>query len=133
MKMKKNVELLEKVKLHILEEPRRYNQDVAVKNVSTEVAPCGTQACILGWVVRLGAPRWRCSCGMNDCYAGADGKAAKLLGLSHDEAEVVYSGGGSLWPSRFREQLRKAKTPRGKARAAANFIDYLIAGGKVIE
>ena len=51
-KSKMNVRLLRKVQKHILEEPKRYDQDIVAK--ASSEAPCGTACCIAGWAEVLG-------------------------------------------------------------------------------
>lgn len=87
-----NKELLAKVRDHILEEPRRYNQGTFGKK--SEIAPCGTEACLAGWTVFLVD-------GVDITQAGASPRtqlyvqqrAADLLGLT--TAERFFKGGQS--------------------------------------
>jgi len=63
--MKLNIELFEKVKAHILEEPRRLSQITWVTTreqqpvrfaeivSSDQEPPCGTVACVAGWTSLL--------------------------------------------------------------------------------
>jgi len=119
-----NVELLEKVKQHILEEPRR----LVMGRVKLEGEPgttpkpnslmpiyaagntyeskqkfpdCGTMACIMGWARIL------------DPVAARDGGFGRLCDAS-------------TWPKRFRNRYAKAKTPIMRAKIAAARIDHFI-------
>lgn len=73
-------ELLRKVQHHILEEPKRANIREWV--YPSDKAPCGTEACISGWVCILvdGRYEWpACQYGF-----GARRRAAELLHLDLD-------------------------------------------------
>ena len=138
-----NTELLEKVKQHILEEPRRYDQGTW-GGVSDE-APCGTRACIAGWTIHLGG-----RVGLETLQQGGGKRsvfrsAQRLLRLSDEEAQALFTGdpspcgcgepscGLNEWPYRFARRYQNAKTARGRAGAAAAYLDWIIRTGKVID
>ena len=95
---KLNAPLLRKVLQMIEEEPRRYNQWRWVSTVPTDVAPCGTQACIAGWAVLADKPKeeWPAvQANMIRNYIGVEHYIRKtamhLLGLTLAEAGALFS------------------------------------------
>jgi hypothetical protein len=132
-----NVKLLARVRDHILEEPRRYDQELWGR--PSDEAPCGTAACIAGWTALLGR-----KVTLKQLRANPDVSAVarELLNLEPGEASVLFAGSPgwycgdpdcslNRWPARYAAQYRRAKTARGRARAAANYIDYIIKTGSV--
>lgn len=135
-KRKLNVRLLRKIQKHILEEPRRFFMDwfiakgtpgkkdltaignwTAVCDLSSVTPPCGTAACIAGWVnlFRKHDP------------TDHDAAARELgleLGQQHRVFNVMY------WPELFRYSYTKAKTPQTRAKIAAERIEHLIKTGE---
>lgn len=131
---KKNLKLLARVRDHILEEPRRYNQGVFGQESGE--APCGTRACIAGWAALLGGAATLAE--LAEGTAEIRDKAQALLGLDAGEADILFHGDpacscGLNWPTPYARRHAKAKTPRGRARAAADYIDFIIRTGKVTE
>lgn len=134
-----NTELLAKVRDHILEEPRRYDQGTWGKQ--SEEAPCGTVACLAGWTAYLGGLMTLTE--LQEGAAVVRERAQRALGLSDIEARMLFAGrprcdcGSDLceygWPHRFAIQYENAMTDEGRARAAADYIDHIIATGKVID
>lgn len=124
-----NVELLERVKAHILEEPRRL--DMGLWADSEGEAPCGTVGCIAGWAIILGTGARFDRTGFQLVYrnnrpvAGFAHSAAKLLGLSIDQANEVFCVGG--WPDDLADMYDSARDDRGRAEATAKRINRLIA------
>jgi hypothetical protein len=146
-----NVELLEKVKQHILEEPRRYNQQHWIGVGETEIRkrfgkvgdlpPCGTMACIAGWTCILAGVDLK---GV-DLFSISD-KAEELLGINciqadrlfssvaedalvdeemdEDEYQEYFSGD---WPYGFAKDYVLAKTAEDRAKVAVARIDHFIA------
>lgn len=139
-----NTELLARVRDHILEEPRRYDQTTFGE--ASEDAPCGTAACIAGWAAHLSGrvSLKKLRAPMNPVREIRQ-TAQRALGLTDEEARVLFTGdptpcwcgdkdcalGG--WPPRFGKRYEKAKTARGRASAAAAYIDHIIATGKVTD
>jgi hypothetical protein len=123
-----NVRLLRKVQRHILEEPRRFiMRALSVKGKpgetilgdfgNAQTLPwCGTAACIAGWI---------------NILSNIDGDACsaeKLLGLDfYGGAPLFYE---RQWPSRFRQDFAKARTPTARANIAVRRISYFIKEGK---
>lgn len=122
-----NVRLLRKIQKHILEEPRRYDQNLWRIEVdpatNPERPPCGTMACIGGWATALSGKE-------RDSYLGWD-VAMRLLGLTREQADRLFDTvekGTDLnkWPKKFVTAYLKAKTPRDRARVAVRRIDHFI-------
>lgn len=111
-----NIELLERVKQHILEEPKRLDmelwRDTADKS-DPDAPACRTYACIGGWTELLGnSPRGK---------KGAD-QLLNLRGLGGDELnEDLYD----LFFDYIEWWTRK-DSPKMRARQAARRIDALI-------
>lgn len=134
-----NKELLQKVRDHILEEPRRYNQETYFTEETD--APCGTAACIAGWAVLLGQgepSRAPCPCDDSDCMGLPMWRrdAVGLLGLNQMEASVLFNASAYHWPEPFRTRFQMASAVEDaveRARAAADYIDWIIANGKVTD
>jgi len=101
-----NVALLEKIRDHILAEPNGfYMQDWE----------CGTTCCIGGWAVKLSGQEWN----------RRTTEPENLLGLSNwkQELSLFYT---TNWPKKYEKAYDNAKTPKGRARAGANYINYFI-------
>lgn len=141
MKLKpKAIQLLLRVKAHILEEPRRLNMSewkqtafpgMIVKDgyehglnaskhhqllTAKTAPPCGTVGCIAGWVCLL---------------SGADypifgGQAAAYLGVEEHHLEPLFYP--RKWPNktRFRQYLN-ARSQRRRAQIVGRVIDEFIA------
>jgi hypothetical protein len=137
-KTKLNVSLLRKVQAHILEEPRRYEQNTTIiegtpgkvmfpdyGGYDLIVPSCGTIACIGGWVQLLGMKR--------PFHFFDQSRAAKLLGIRSDQAhrlfnyvvETAYKD--FCWPKKFSDAYKKAKTPRQRVKIAVARIEHFIA------
>lgn len=123
-----NVALLRKVQKHILEEPRRLDMHYWEKNVSEEVSPCGTVACIAGWACLLSGMKV-------EGTVNYPIEAIKLLRIPSGN----YWEGGSLadrlflakdWPNKFSSSYFTAQTSKTKAKVTARRIDYFIKEGK---
>ena len=82
--LERNAELLEKVAARIEESPQFWNQDLFVDRHNE----CGTTYCIGGWAIKLHD-------GDEGLKAGVDypARAAELLGLTENEADVLFFGG----------------------------------------
>jgi hypothetical protein len=129
--------LLRRVAKHILAEPLRYEQN-EIMSVgkpgevfkSNHLYPaCGTVACIGGWVELLTTknPKRLLRRGYFLSYK----KISRLLGVAYDDVErlVSYTRDGG-WPDQYEDAYRIAKTPRGRARVAANRIEHFIKTGE---
>jgi hypothetical protein len=130
--------LFAKVRDHILAEPRRFRMERYVANPGyyglegDTAPPCGTVACIAGWAVALVD-------GMDaitapGAYDHIAERAEELLGLSDDEGWALWRVFfHTEWPARFRRRYESAKRQGARARAAADYIDHIIATGKVTD
>lgn len=135
-----NVELLERVKAHILEEPKRLAMGTFAER--NEEAPCGTVACIAGWslVLEKGARMvtkkladfgegyyedhfvYRNNRPIDDPHE----HAKKILGLTEEEAMTLFYV--EDWPDDLTVNYMAAKRPDKRALITAARIDRLIAG-----
>lgn len=123
-----NVKLLRRIKKHILEEPKRLIMgDWLVKgepgqfftgdgNHAQKFANCGTAACIAGWACILTKQSVAPGQWLRDL-------GAQVLGIE------PYGGllEVSEWPQPFQHEYIDAKTPKKRARIAAERIDHFIA------
>ena len=124
-----NVELLQKVKEHILEEPLRLHMEVwvvtkqAFEDVSENylgnydglVFPaCNTVGCISGWASVL-----------SGSIDGRSNKGAEFLQLSDAEAEGLFHV--AQWPLEFSSQYRRTESQSmERAKVVAAVIDAFI-------
>ncbi len=115
-------DLLEEVRQLILEEPKRYNQEVfRVVEPDEYDAPlglpqCGTVGCVAGWVITLKAPDTRpgltCAIaqdilGLNDDQVGTffDGAALARKFPEHDYVQTkAYARAGAAHIRRFQKK-----------------------------
>ena len=129
MLTKEGIALLERVKAHILEEPRRLDMDIFVRTAGVrEICPtaywpkCGTVGCIAGWAVMLVKGREETI--RLDLIGGrVGGVAQELLGISGAEHMELFF----TWPEK---EYRIAKVNGDHAEAAriiAAKIDQFIA------
>lgn len=128
----KNIKLLEKVKKHILEEPRRLNMSSGIKKVQKRKVPCGTIGCIAGWSVLLSKSLLELTKDLEideeKGWMPIEQDAQELLGISDlQKGNLFYLHN---WPSKFQLTYKRAKTANGRARATAKRIDYFIKFGK---
>jgi hypothetical protein len=142
-----NVEKLKQLKAFILAEPRRYDQSFWMFGKESDVVkmqkpPCGTAACLAGSACLMEGwtPDYKCP----DPDYSSDGQALShvikgkkreyiselaryILELTKDEAENLFSASCLGWGIRNANAYKMAKTPLGRAKAAAAEIDRLIA------
>lgn len=130
-KKKLNVKLLRKIERHILEEPRRFMMSrfyaygqpgqpfvAPYFDLAPTVPECGTAACIAGWAnILTGHDR------IADSW-----NAEQLLGLTDEQGQRLFLIG--CWPNPFKARYRLAKTPKTRAKIAAERIEFLIKEGK---
>lgn len=131
-----NVKLLEKVKAHILAEPRRFKMSSFVhlktgegekfydydagRNPESEFAQCGTAACIGGWAMIL--------YGKNPKrvyeYQNPSLVAGKCLGLTDQEQRSrLFSF--DRWPHKFRQRFQRSSI-HNRVKVAAARIEHFI-------
>jgi hypothetical protein len=95
-----NVELLEKVKKHILAEPKRINMNNwCYKKPKSRGGPaCGTVGCIAGWTVLLSHPKKEWShwteVGKNKFDHHVQSEAIRLLGITVDQSNYLFCAWG---------------------------------------
>jgi len=124
----KTVKLLRRVEAHILEEPRRYDQNNIICKLKpgTEyraghtVPPCGTVACIGGWIQLLTKKRPHHHDLPLESMARQLGVSATAMGAL---CAYTYEG---LWPAQYIAAYERAKTPRARARVAVRRIEHFI-------
>lgn len=124
-----NVELLQKVKEKILEEPLQFameeyfTPEVYGMDAPREKIPnCGTAACIAGWVLTLHTGKNPRELWLADIPISS--RAARLLGLTWEEGDRLFILSG--WPFSFGKRYRNAKTPQEQAQIAAERIEHFI-------
>ena len=125
-----NIELLNKVKAHILEEPRRLEMvdwivDAEEIPVEDNRPPCGTAGCIAGWAAMLDG-------GFNRSIHFPRRYATDALGIDpYGQAERLFYL--SQWPAQFKFDKDRPDVSFYKldketqARLTAARIDYFIA------
>jgi len=126
-----NVELLRKVKRHILDEPRRLVMGSWVLNRASgktyyehghlvQFPKCGTVACIAGWTSILGG-----ATKVKEIDGYPPFVAADLLGIE-DRGMANRLFHLPRWPSDFRADYAKARGQEERAEVAAKRIDHFI-------
>jgi hypothetical protein len=127
-----NKELFAKVRDHILAEPRRYAQETFGRHADD--SPCKTAACLFGWADFL-ANGTSLAEVQSYFIAGESlivARVASALGLTLEEARIVSDGTARRWPEPFCTEFECANDDReAQAQAAANYINHIIATGKV--
>jgi hypothetical protein len=121
-----NVELLLKVKQHILEEPRRL--DMLHGLFVNPESPCGIVGCIAGWtamisgelkheIVQKGGLSWGIVCKL----------AWQQLDINEDQCNSLFYV--QYWPEPFRSRWYEHRTNREEAKLVVERIDHFIATG----
>lgn len=125
-----NVALLERVKAHILAEPRRFQMKTWVMHNhgrvyyeadngrKTKFAKCGTAACIGGWAYLLSEDD-----GKHPYYGDIASFAREVLGLNHSQAARLFSVYN--WPRYYCRRFSRANA-KDRVRIAARRIDRFI-------
>ena len=130
----KAARLLRKAVAHILEEPRRYDQNEVLTfqepgtpfgysylGKTYKTPPCGTIGCLAAWVTALSWPKAK---GVNAILY-----ATRKLGLTSEQRWSLF-GSVSNWPDKFAKAYRAAKTPRAVAKVAQKRVEYFIKTGE---
>ncbi|SRR5258708_6225643 len=125
-----NLELFEKIKQDIMEEPRRLYMDGFIRTwskweikIDKNAPPCGTAACIAGKACLLSGKIHL------DNMLAISSYAIDLLDISYlrrlegGRVPLFYL---EYWPEKLRNKHEKAKSPRGRAKAACDAIDAFI-------
>ena len=150
---KLNIELFKKIRDKIASVPTAYDQEEFGR--PEESAPCGTACCIAGWACVLGGalpldvvrhaaiadPLNR----EKGLYKLIPKRAAKLLGVSRQEADVLFTPmpqgeyddeegieSRPPWPEPFSDQWEFASEEQ-RADIAVDYLDHIIETGKVLE
>lgn len=130
-----NFALFRKVIKKLEAAPEAYNQNTWGQK--SDIAPCGTAACIAGWAAHLSGKvtieeLHRRTTSIRDI-------AGSQLGLNahewqQDERDVLFgSTPAHDWPEPFRTQWHNAASRRGQARVAIRYLKRIIKTGKVLE
>lgn len=130
-----NVDLLEEVKHHILEEPKRLNMrwfGVRVEFndvVALDRFPaCGTVACIAGWAIILSKPGLaKDGASFVEAMRSAEESGAVLLGITLGKAQRLFYTVEWPWAERWAyEEAERSNDFEGMAKATAQRIDSFI-------
>jgi hypothetical protein len=140
-----NFKLIRKVIKRIETVPESYAQqvwesDAEEFNESAEAGrghkrptpPCGSVACLAGEAIICDAPTIALGLRRLKRTKQTAHRAAQLLGLSEGETDL-FDGEADGWIQPFRNQFKNAKTYKGEARAAINYLRYILRTGKVTE
>lgn len=138
-----NKRLLRKVRNRIAEIPESYDQSEFC--ATNENAPCGTAACLAGETIICAAPTVKQ--GLNSlrimmgkfrsastpAATNIGERAAKLLGLTEDEANRMFEGYpvDGEWPEPFGTQYADSHRPGERAKVAVAYLDECLKRGKV--
>lgn len=123
-----NVELLNKIKERITEEPRQFDMGTWFSPYSPEIPNCGTAACIAGWALAISYnenPQRANLLALKE-GTGYALPASRFLGLSYLESTRLFYT--NQWPLRFFWAYHEEGiSPKEKARIACERIDQFIA------
>lgn len=115
-----NVDLLEKVKAHILEEPKRFDMALFISTPDDKLfayPKCGTVACIAGWACTLS--------GIKE-PANWESAGRHVLELNPGESDRLFYD--ESWPDEYFDEYHAQKEQSsGRAEAACKRIDHFIA------
>ncbi len=136
-----NVELLEKVRKHILEEPKRINMKNWIINpfilrdkfqelkYQNKLPACDTVGCIAGWALQVSSKKKLTSFDKGD--------AQVKLNLTYEQANRLFllenmATDKNYWPAYFENKLKNLNPgTRAYARVVSQRIKHFIAtGGK---
>jgi hypothetical protein len=135
----KAVRLLRRVEKHILAEPKRYVQGTWGRLDNT--SPCGTTACIAGWIDVLNQSerkptksflkRWASKMVTRPLYrCNTPDRASRALGVHPVKTINLFEASGSYWPGHFRADWYAAKTREDVAKIAVARIEHFIQTGE---
>jgi hypothetical protein len=124
--MSLNIELLNKVKECILNDPSQFDMDYF--HMEDPESTCQTTSCIAGWAAYLNNPEWYNSASLNENFTYfLSFEGEYVLGLTSLQAGKLFYY--HRWPKQFAEAYSKAKLENNKkqmAKVAADYIDYFI-------
>jgi hypothetical protein len=112
-----NIELLQRVKTHILEEPRRLSMNAWFYNVNPEQGgnpPCETVGCIAGWADFL----------KHGVVIGNE-QIGSSLELTGDQRKRLFYA--HYWPEPFWTRYIYSTSKEENAKVTADRIDHFIA------
>lgn len=118
-----NTKLLLKVKATILAEPLKF--DIQSWFDQNDESPCGTTACIAGHAIAISRGWKKLKKGLGTILrysAGNEGQ--RVLDLNGNQRYILFNLEG--WPIQYQNAYDRAKSPVGKAQAAARRIDHFI-------
>lgn len=127
----KRARILRKAVAHILEEPRRYDQNEPIVScgpgekfvysvLGAMKAPrCRTIGCLAGWITiqSLGLKK--------SLYVNPIDFAADKLNLDSFQTDALF-GEICEWPEKFAKAYHNAKTPRAVAKVAQRRVEHFI-------
>lgn len=134
--------LLRRVEKRILEEPRRFDMSDWVypsDGMWPDGPPCGTVACIAGWVAldRVPASKLKKMTRREFFILGdefhprsARARACKALGIDPESSVPANLFGVNNWPDKYRIAYNNARTPKGHAGVAVRRIEHFIETGE---
>ena len=132
-----NVELLLKVKAHILEHPEEFDMNrwiVTGRNVQRtyRTRQCGTVGCIAGTVAILDGWFPVADSVHVDRIRGEEESRRSIPAAACEALDVSFREGSALfwvddWPEPFRSRYENARTMQRRAQIAAERIDAFIA------
>lgn len=116
-----NIPLLLKVKAAILAEPAKFDMDEWVARDPS--SPCGTTCCIAGHAVAI-QQKFESLKELLAFPYSVWSMAQDSTELDYQQTKVLFFH--DSWPSEFANRYRNCKTPRGRAKVAADRIDRFI-------
>lgn len=127
-----NVELFEKIKTHVREEPKRlYMGDWVMRKLPSlddnrpDFFPeCGTVACMAGWAVLLNTP-------LDPLYVRSylvESQARKALDIDGEQASGLFYVGN--WPKEFLRAYTGTEDRKERAEIFCSRIDHFLQHGE---
>lgn len=145
--LKLNKPLIEKMIARMTEKPEAYEQSTVIKtgrwiSVAIErgaILPrpdpeCGAAGCLIAQAIICNAPSVDVGIQEVEDMDEPSYHAARLLGLGHRAANILFYGWEDSWPQPFRGQFARARTYKGQARAAVNLLRAILrTDGEILE
>jgi hypothetical protein len=123
------IKILRKVQEEILKEPYKFRMEAYFSK--DRKSPCGTAACIAGWIIAVGNQHPNLMKARESGWNYADEATSILKGndtsAGHNPVALFFMG---EWPYEFEKDYGMARTRKGKAVVAANRIDHFIETGE---
>lgn len=125
-----NFRLFRKVITKLETTPEAYDQ--GSYGEPSELAPCGTAACIAGWAAHLSGEMTLLQ--LHENWTEVQETAQRELGIDDHELSVLFAGTPARkWPRRFAGQWMRSNTSKQRARVAIRYLSHIINTGKVTE